>query len=71
MDNRFEKTISILSLVMSLIILTTGIVLRVTSNEDGYFAGVFIIICGVICIIVSNLLIWQVFHKNKVGEGKE
>jgi hypothetical protein len=63
MDRRLEKTTSILSLVMSLIILATGINLWVTSGEEGYFAGVFITICGVICIIVSNFLIWQVFHR--------
>lgn len=63
MDRRLEKTTSILSLVMSLIIFTTGIVVFVTSNEDGYFSGVFIIICGVISITVSNLLIWRVFHR--------
>jgi len=64
MDKRLEKTTSILSLVMSLIILTTGIGLCFTSNDvDGYFSGVFIIICGVISIIISNLLIWLVFHR--------
>lgn len=64
MDRRLEKTTSILALGLSLIILTTGIGLCVTSSEaDGYFAGVFIIVCGVISIIVSNFLIWQVFHR--------
>jgi hypothetical protein len=66
MNRRLEKTTSILSLVLSLIILATGIVTSVTANgADGYFAGAFIITCGVISIIVSNFLIWLVFHERK------
>ncbi len=65
MDRRLEKTTSILSLVLSLIILATGIAVFVTSDKDGYFAGVFIIICGVISIIVSNFLIWKVFYSRR------
>lgn len=62
-EERANKITSILSLVMSLIILAIGINLWATSGEEGYFSGVFITTCGVICIIVSSLLIRQVFHR--------
>lgn len=63
MNERVNKITSTLSLVMSLIMLAIGIKFCITSSEEGNFVGVFITTCGVICIIVSSLLIRQVFHR--------